>query len=427
MVYKKVYNKIMKNEEFKEILLKQFNEKYYEPKELEYSKEVNTLLSPFEFKKFLEYKENIASIDNAYVTKLPLLSFNSKCLYYSFGNDLKSLLEDYVRLINEDNTLNDRFSKDFIESRIYSEIEGTLNVENVPTTRRRLKELLEDNAPIKDKNDIIIKNMKAGIDFVNELPDFNQKNLYKLYGLLSNNCLDEEDKLLPNNYYRHDAVGIDRYHGCPTSKIEECMNVFFDYVNKALKSKDNIQILLLPHISHYYILYIHPYFDYNGRTARMVSYWIYLLSGKNMFSPIMSEAINQTKSTYYKAIELTRDTHNDLTYFFKYLLSISIDYVICYENLNHLQQVSKNNGYVLTQTELNYMKKILISYNGVFNYLDFLKMVNINITKQGAFKILNKFINFGFLKEVNTNSKSKLFDINEKNIPYVLKHFGYKG
>ena len=192
------------------------------------------------------------------------------------------------------------------------------------------------------------------------------------------------------------------------------------------RREDIKELILLPHIAHYYIIYIHPYFDYNGRTARMVSYWIYLLSGINIFPPIISEAINQTKSQYYKAIELTRDSHNDLTYFLKYLLNVSIDYILCYQDLEHFESISKNKGYVLTETELSYLKKMLISYDGVFNYQDFLKQINVSMSKQGALKTLNHFVQYGIIKEVETDSRSKIFDFNKDNIPYSLKTIGYK-
>ncbi len=174
------------------------------------------------------------------------------------------------------------------------------------------------------------------------------------------------------------------------------------------------------------MIYIHPYFDYNGRTSRMVSYWVYLLSGNNSFPPIISEAINQTKNEYYKAIELSRDSHNDLTYFLKYTLGLSIDYILCYQNLRYIGQNTKNIGISLTSTELNYVKKMLIGYQGTFDYADFLKMINVKMTKQGALKILNKFIEYGILKEKESKSKSKLFDINENAVLYKLKEFGYK-
>ena len=159
-VYGKVYNVFMENEKFEKILQKQLEGEYYTAKELQYGNNAGTFLSPFEYKSYLDYKEEKASLSNSLVTLLPLKAFNYKCLYFCLGNDLKTAINTYYDVLVTDSSFSDRFSKTFIESRIYSEIEGSLNVENVPTTRRRLKELLEDNAPIKNQNDIIIKNMK---------------------------------------------------------------------------------------------------------------------------------------------------------------------------------------------------------------------------------------------------------------------------
>lgn len=418
----------MKIEKFNEILSKQLEAEYYTAKEMQYGNNAGMFLSPFEYKEYLEEKDLRADFDNKYITKLPLKTFNHKCIYYCLGTELQSAMEMVFNWENSNIFSANRFSKNFFESRIYSEIEGTLNVENVPTTRRRLKELLEDNAPSKDKNDIIIKNMKEGIDFVNALPEFNRDNLFKLYSILSKDCLEEDDKLRIGDYYRYDTVEISRYHGCPHNLVDECMDSLFSYVNELLNAKktDKYIIMMLPHICHYYIIYIHPYFDYNGRTARMVSYWIYLLTGLKNFPSFVSEAVNQTKNKYYKAIENTRDSHNDLTYFLIYLFKITNDYALAYENLVNIEKEAKTKGYIVTETEINYMKKILISYEGVFSYTDFLKTVNVEMSKQGALKILNKFVDFGFLKETESKSKTKLFDINKDAIAYSLKHLGVK-
>ncbi len=408
------------------LLEKQFNENYYTPKELEYGNAAGVFLSPFEYKEFLEYKDSIASSDNPAVKSLPLPSFNYPHLYFSLGKDFSSLLDSYALLKDEDPDLLDRFSPSFTQSRIYSEIEGSLNVENVPTTRRRLKELLEENAPAQDKNDAIIKNMKAAIDFVHQLPEFNDDNRFKLYSLLSAGCLGEDEKLRLDEHYRYDGVEISHYHGCPAWRIQESMDALFLFAQDVLQGKDLTMRVLLPHICHYYLLYIHPYFDFNGRTARMVSYWIYLLSGIQGFAPIVSEAINQTKADYYRAIENSRDAHNDLTYFLKYLLSVSIDYFICYQNLRHLEQEGMKRGIILTETELNYVKRILISYHGPFTFGAFLKMANVAMSKQGALKLLNRFVDYGILKEMENPSRNKLFDVNGRAIPFSLKQFGYK-
>ncbi len=415
----------MDKERLQAVLEKQFSEKYYTSSELQYSNRAAVFLSPREYKELLAYKETKAAEDGIMLRKLPLKAFNSPCLYYSPCCELTEAMSMFISLSLQDQSLADHFAVSFTKSRIYSEIEGSLNIESVPTTRRRLKELLEDDAPAQDVNDVIIKNMKAAIDFVNRRPEFSIENLFTLYSLLSRDSLAEENKLKEGELYRYDSVEISGYKGAPASLIAECMDSLFAFVRTTLKKGEREQLLLLPHICHYYILYVHPYFDFNGRTARMVSYWIYLLSDLEVFAPVVSEAINQTKRKYYQAIELSRDAHNDLTYFLNYIFSVLSDYILCYLNLHHISRTARNRGFVITDTEQSYVKKILITYDGPFTYAGFLKAAGISISKQGALKILNRLIEYGILREMPSSSKSKLFDLEPDAVSYSLKTFGY--
>ena len=422
----------MVNEKFTKALEYQIKQSYCGEKDLEYSKTVGVLFSPYEYKQYLSFKEDIIEQQQQSVfTVLPLKTFNSRYIYFCMSDELSSIIGNHMDLIIDDvnensSFLNDRYSHSFYKSRLYSEIEGSVNVENIPTTRRRLKELIEDKAPAITTNDIIIRNMDAAAKFVHELPEFNKENLFKLYSILSKDCLPEDRKLKPGDYYRYDSVEVDMYHGCPHEKIASCMESLFEYANKLLTgvAKDSFERLyyiFLPHICHYYILYIHPYFDYNGRTARMVSYWVYLLTHKEYFPPIVSEAINQTKSKYYRALEETRNSNNDISFFLKYIFLVSIDYTLCYKNLDVINTHCKNKGVVLTDTEMNYVKKILISCKDNFTYTDFLKACNIEMSKQGALKILNKFVECDILVAAASKSKVKLFKINDNVVVYKMK------
>ena len=148
-------------------------------------------------------------------------------------------------------TLFARNMDDILMSRVFSEVEGTLNVENVPTTHKRVKEVYQKKN-LTDKNDIIIKNMLEAMHFiVKEEPAFNKDNLLKLYNILSFNCLDDEDKLKEGAYYRDDGVLIGGFEGAPDSMIEECMDTLFAFVDNT----ENVKKYgaLLPHICHYYI------------------------------------------------------------------------------------------------------------------------------------------------------------------------------
>lgn len=396
------------------------NEKYYSPRELQYDTNTGTFLSPYEYQQYLDFADTqIHDEDNCVFINLK--SFNNFSLHYFLPIDLLRTISNYYNIVIEDSEqtksfLSLRNADDITISRIYSELEGSLNIESVPTTRKVFEELSEGKRDPQNLNDQIIVNMINGIEFVNKCPAFNKENLFTLYTLLSNKCLDEEDELREGDYYRYDQVEVGGYKGCPVSMIDECINSLFDFVNENLNNKD--LKYFLPHIAHYYIAYIHPYFDYNGRTARMVSYWVSLLTNSKVLPPIVSEAINQTKSKYYEALSNTRDTHNDLTYFLIYIYDISVKYFLTYKNIEYIEEELKQKLILLSKLEKNYMKKILISSKGKFTHDDFEKWINVNMTKQGSLKILNTFEEYGILNSTISNSKKKFFEINSSMIKY---------
>ena len=195
------------------------------------------------------------------------------------------------------------------------------------------------------------------------------------------------------------------------------MDSLFAFVNDNLKNNGEFT-RYLPHIAHYYLVYVHPYFDYNGRTARMVSYWLSMLTNRHILPPVVSEAINQTKSKYYYALEETRDSHNDLTYFLLYIYDVSIKYFLTYKNVEEISDTLKNKAILLSDLEKNYIKKILISNKGKFTHQDFTSWINVDMSKQGALKILNYFVECGVLNVIENASNKKLYELNSSMIRY---------
>lgn len=407
--------------DYKTLYLSQISGHYCTSKELCYSTVYKHFLDAKQLSLFNEFKDNSSDDFSNSLIKLDLKSFNSNSIYFSKCVELTQSTTTILDLLmddlqKEDKPLAIRNINEILRSRIFSEVEGTLNIENVPTTRKRVTDLLIKGEQPKNKNDQIIKNMGHAIEFVFAKPEFNKENLYKLYNLLSEEQLDIEHQLKENDLYRYDDVFIDNYVGCPVNKLDECMDSLFTFINENL---DNNELkLYLPHIAHYYILYIHPYFDFNGRTARMVSLWVSLLLEMKWYPPFISDAINQTKNKYYSALSESRNARNDMTYFLLYMSNLTISYFLAYQNVEHIEKTLLSKEITLSALDKDYIKRIIVSYSGPFSYNDFTKWNHIDITKQGALKILNQFTKYGILEEVITNGSKKFFRINEDMIIY---------
>ena len=99
------------------------------------------------------------------------------------------------------------------------------------------------------------------------------------------------------------------------------MTNLIDFIN----SDDGMNDLVKSAIIHFYFSYLHPYFDGNGRTARLLHLWYLIKQGYSsaMFIPI-SAYINKSRKKYYDAYTLIEknlkigkivDTTPFITYF----------------------------------------------------------------------------------------------------------------
>lgn len=402
--------------DYKQLLTKSIDDdKYYTNTDLRINKKYNFMLSSNELSEFIRFKEEYNSINKI---ETSLLSWNSNKIFLYKSKELLSKINDYFEFFKDVNTYDDVNPEVYLGI-ICSELEGTLKIEGVNTTRKQIEQIIKTNKP-QSQNDKIIINMVNGLNYIKNTKEFNKDSLKELYNILSDGCLDKNDEI-GNNYYRNDMVYISNYEGCPVDKIEKCMDTFFDFINNNLDNKDPIIKLLLPFIAHYYIIYVHPYFDFNGRTARMVQIWIFMLTN-NSASLFLSEAINDNKNYYYKAIENTRNSRNDLTYFITYLFDLINTYSIVSKNIDEIKNEIEKEGESISANELHYLKRIIINKNVKwFNYKKFIEFEGLDITKQGALKILNKFEKRGFLLSKINSKNEKIFILDESILKYEIR------
>lgn len=397
-------------------------DRYHSIDDLRYNQKVGIMLSKDEFEHFLALKDELVEEGFEPMRALPLKTFNSKHCFYVNGLYLSKAENEYLRFLTSDRELNqsllfDRNIDDILTSRLFSEVEGTLRIENVPTTHRHIIQVSKSES-LTEENDIIVKNMLNALQFiVDEKPAFNRENLRKLYDILSKDCLPENLRIKAGLYYRDDVVSVGGFDGAPVETIDECMDSLFAFANdpECIKAHDEF----LPYICHYYILYVHPYFDYNGRTARMVSFWLNYIHNIAYAPYYMSEAINESKNDYYRALTDTRSTNNDLTYFLGYILETSIKYGFVYKNLEEMRKILSKTGDSLTSTEWVYVKKILVhNAENYFNYKMFLTYINTTMTRQGALKILNNLNSYGILEKTTNKKGDTIFKFNQEFITY---------
>jgi Fic family protein len=87
-----------------------------------------------------------------------------------------------------------------------------------------------------------------------------------------------------------------------------------------------LEAILKAIIAHLYLAWIHPFGDGNGRTARMVEFYILLQGGvPSPAAHLLSNHYNETRSEYYRQLSYASKSGGDLTKFCTYAVRGFVD------------------------------------------------------------------------------------------------------
>lgn len=258
------------------------------------------------------------------------------------------------------------------------EIKANNQIEGYGDDIEVIKQVIEKTNNIKDiQRRQRILNLYHGYNYILRTKEINKDTLRKLYSILSKDLLDSRDSNRMGEYYREAPVyilkkgrlDIEPYQGINYEKIDEFMDKYFEFLNNPIGG-DITDEYIKSQILHYYFVYIHPYFDVNGRTSRTVSMW-YLLNQKSFPYIIFNRGISFKDCEYTKVIEDVRK-YCDLSYFIDYMLS-TVKIELEKEYVMQQQANLANSKF----TGLDYQTLLyFLTLNGLKTVLDFTNLYN---------------------------------------------------
>lgn len=249
-----------------------------------------------------DFDEFVEILKSSYHEKLPIKDFKGNSIVYL--NSCTGVNLDAVKLLYT--SQNSAYGTKALEE----EIVATSAIESIDFNRDSVRNIMKGLAP-KDEEENRIFGLKQGFEFISHKENkFTEENIFKLYMMAIGNFLDDESKPKQGNFYRHDTVYVmsDRveHSGIDHKKLPEYMKSFVEFAN----AKDNINDLLKATMLHFYISYLHPYFDGNGRMARLIQMWFLIQKGyeSTLFVPF-SSYVEKSRRKYYDAYTLVEENY----------------------------------------------------------------------------------------------------------------------
>jgi Fic family protein len=264
-----------------------------------------------------------------------------------FGYTLTGKIQEYLHIIDttlSGNILSQKFisldiqlkkeqqewkTKRIINSLIEEAITSS-QIEGAATSRRRARELLKSGGKPRTNDEKMILNNYLAMQQIKEGLMDKPLSIEMIKDIQTRLTIDTSVAEKDVGQFRqdideNDMVGVydssdnSILHTPPPAKeIVSRLNGFCAFVND---DSEFMHPIIKGILIHFYLAYIHPFYDGNGRTARGLFYWYALKKGYDLFEYIsISEYIKKRLTGYLKAYLYTELDDNDLTYFIMYNL-----------------------------------------------------------------------------------------------------------
>lgn len=218
---------------------------------------------------------------------------------------------------------------------MYSSISGTAMIEGNPITGEDVRKIANgqdiERYTKKDKQEIknLIKayNLLSGIEPTNTPLILTEETIKVLHETITSDVPDEHN--IPG-HYRNGIVYVgDNAHGGKytppklLADIENLMAQFIDWINS--KEIVSLDPFIRAALAHYHFCLIHPFWDGNGRTARLLEAMLLQSSNIKYVPKELSNYYYRNVDDYYNAFSKTIKLKNDVTPFVEFMLSASIE------------------------------------------------------------------------------------------------------
>jgi Fic family protein len=379
-----------------------------------------------------------------------MLKFNRSSLYQN--TPVKSVDGNYFEFIMTNSLyqkLNfiDTHASSFIKSTKLSEVEenrfiisglteeaiATSQIEGANTTRKVAKEMLESQRKPRTKSEQMIVNsyqVMQKVDIWKNL-DLSLEMLLEIQTLVTEKTLDDKND---QGRFRNDTDDIvvkdiltgEIVHIPP--KSEEMLSELTELIKFANKSENEGEFMhpvIKATILHFWLAYLHPFPDGNGRTARTIFYW-YLLKNNYWLVEYLSvsRAIVNSRKKYDNSFIYSED-ENDITYFLLYIIEafkISIEKFIehVHNKLNESEEFKK---IAHKLQEYNPRQIALLKY--FLNHSNEIAEVNIHqakhgVSRQTAHSDLMNLVSRGLLVQT-TRKRKYIFMANTQAIKKLFE------
>lgn len=366
-------------------------------------------------------------IRNSQVRKIPMRDSAGNHFGYWMPDNVLKILHQIDQdaggqMLVEDPAGPEGEKERYLISSIMEEAIASSQLEGAATTRKKAKEMLKSGRKPTSRaeqmilnNYITIKNIKR---FIHK--PLSKELILDLQASITKDTLEDPTAAGRFRKPEEDIHVIDQGDGQVlfeppiANEIEERIDALCNYAN-AIQHEEFTHPVIKAIILHFWLAYIHPFVDGNGRTARALFYWYMLKSKYWLFEYLsISRILLRAPGQYARAYLYSEIDDLDITYFLVYNLT-AIDLAIRSLHaylIKKQKELKETQKFIKKYPGLNHRQYDLL-YHAVSHpdatYTMTLQKNIHNITYQTARIDLLELEEKGFLERIKTKGKKFIF------------------
>lgn len=315
------------------------------------------------------------------------------------------------------------FKQDFLLDAQIEEAITSAIYEGAHSTRAQAEQLIASGKRPQSKDEWMLYNNVKAMKWVKENTGkrLTKEAILQLHKIVTENTLVEDD-INFSGKFRNGRVFVGPHEGIPFGQIEVAID---EMIEVATNNRRYFHPLIKCILIHYFIAYIHPFFDGNGRTARALFYFKAMRNEINYVELLsVSAYLKEHGQLYEKSFEKVVENEYDITYFINFCLD---------SMLSALKEVSRKVNYLLRMTDLKVRFEISDHQVGLLQRMALHKFRTISIeeyaeqigkSRESARLDLKNLTDLGLLAEAKVSKKfvykvnaDKLKELYQEEVP----------
>jgi Fic family protein len=276
-------------------------------------------------------------------------------------------------ILADDSSLTDPQSKNrFLINSIMEESIASSQLEGAATTRKNAKEMLRSGKKPKTKSEQMIYNNYHTITWLKQIKNepLTPELIKEIQKRITTETLEDSDTAGCFQTEGEKRVSVwyqnlEIFEPPKASEINQRIQALCNFANQPESESEFDHPILKAIVLHFWLAYIHPFPDGNGRTSRALFYWYALKNEYWQFEYLsISRVVLKAPVQYIRAFLYSEIDECDLTYFLTFHLRIIRLAIKDLQQYLHKKrrELSKIRELDLLSTQLNFRQGALLRY-----------------------------------------------------------------